>query len=72
MIHGQSVYRLDRKVTISEELIFDIGDQFYLDALHKDHLEVFNKRGKIVTVLNLDGTVNAKKASQARQEGRRI
>ncbi|MBO4125824.1 filamentous hemagglutinin [Streptococcus suis] len=29
-----------------------------MDGLHKDHLEVFDKRGKLKDILNLDGTSN--------------
>ena len=34
------------------------GDLVYLDSLHMDHLEVFNKCGELKTILNLDGSVN--------------
>jgi len=46
------------------------GDKLYLDGLHKDHFEVFNKRGKVKDVLNLDGTSNSKKFNLA--SGRRL
>jgi len=29
------------------------GDQIYLDGMHKDHLEVFSRNGKISQVINL-------------------
>ncbi|MDK2600344.1 filamentous hemagglutinin [Bacillus stercoris] len=41
------------------------GDRFYLDNLHKDHLEVFDKRGNLRVVLNLDGTLNEAKTKNA-------
>ena len=41
------------------------GDYFYLDSLHWDHLEVFNKNGTFKYVLNLDGTINVSKSSKA-------
>ena len=41
------------------------GDIFYLDMFHKDHLEVFNRRGEFRVVLNLDGTINRKKTKKA-------
>ncbi|WP_241490108.1 hemagglutinin repeat-containing protein, partial [Pseudomonas syringae] len=41
------------------------GDQIYLDGLHKDHLEVFNKRDKATYVLNLDGSLNLEKTKEA-------
>jgi len=42
----------------------------YLDGRYKDHFEVFNKRGKVKDVLNLDGTSNSKKFNLA--SGRRL
>ena len=56
--------------------IADIGDylkksdQFYLDGQHKNHLEVFDRRGNFKFVLNLDGTLNEAKTKAA--EGRRL
>lgn len=41
------------------------GDHYYLDGLHKDHIEVFDENGNFKTVLNLDGTVNDKKSKAA-------
>ena len=38
---------------------------FYLDAQHKDHLEVFDKHYNSKTVLNLDGSINEDKAEKA-------
>jgi|GEM_PF-1984649 filamentous hemagglutinin len=48
------------------------GDKFYLDAKHKNHLEVFDGNRKIKAVLNLDGTYNEDKTMKARAEGRRL
>lgn len=48
------------------------GDKFYLDAKHKNHLEVFDRNRKIKAVLNLDGTYNDDKTMKARVEGRRL
>ncbi|EOB31464.1 filamentous hemagglutinin family outer membrane protein [Streptococcus mitis 13/39] len=42
----------------------------YLDCRHKDHFEVFNKRGKVKDVLNPDGTSNSKKFNLA--SGRKL
>ena len=36
----------------------------YLDGLHKDHLEVIDKRGNVKYVLNLDGTLNLDKTKK--------
>ena len=65
MVDGQSVYTVTEKTNIPG---LKKGDQFYLDGLHKDHLEVFNKQGKFKYVLNLDGSINAAKTASA--EGR--
>lgn len=46
------------------------GDQFYLDGQHKNHLEVFDSKGKFKAVLNLDGTINKVKTEAAK--GRKI
>jgi filamentous hemagglutinin len=46
------------------------GDLIYLDGRHKDHLEVFNKKGNFKSVLNLDGTYNQKKTTAASKQGR--
>ena len=67
---GQTVYRIENKIPGNP--VLKKGDQVYLDASHKDHLEVFNSRGKAKSVLNLDGTVNHKKANKAIKEGRTI
>ncbi|MCW2482542.1 hypothetical protein J5224_26080 [Candidatus Symbiopectobacterium sp. NZEC135] len=49
------------------------GDQFYLDARHRNHIEVFDMTGKEVrAVLNLDGSYNDAKTKAARAEGRRL
>ena len=58
---GQSVY----KATGDVGDYINKGDQFYLDGQHKDHLEVFDKRGNFKVVLNLDGTVNRAKTDTA-------
>lgn len=55
-VDGQSVYKVDKKVGNLKK-----NDQIYLDGLHKDHLEVFDKNGNFRTVLNLDGSINLDK-----------
>ncbi|KRN56005.1 hypothetical protein IV74_GL001674 [Carnobacterium divergens DSM 20623] len=62
MVDGQSVYTVTEKTNIPG---LKKGDQFYLDGLHKDHIEVFDKRGNIKDVLNLDGTSNPQKFKNA-------
>lgn len=59
---GQSIYKVTEK-TGNEYLKKGYG--VYLDALHKDHLEVINKAGDVIYVLNLDGTLNADKTAKA-------
>ena len=56
---GQSIYQTQSK---TGEAIKK-GDQLYLDALHKDHLEVFDKNDNFKAVLNLDGSVNLDKTN---------
>jgi RHS repeat-associated protein len=59
---GQTIYKTNKK-------LFDQikkGDHFYLDNLHKDHLEVFDSRGNFKFVLNLDGTINEAKSLAAK------
>lgn len=66
---GQSVY----KATDSIGSFIKPGDQFYLDASHKNHIEVFDRTGtKVQAVLNLDGSYNDKKTKAARDEGRKL
>ncbi|CNG74210.1 hemagglutinin repeat-containing protein [Yersinia frederiksenii] len=63
---GQSIYQAQNKTgdTIKK------GDQLYLDAKHKDHLEVFDKNGNFKAVLNLDGSVNIDKTKAG--QGRKL
>lgn len=46
------------------------GDYVVVDAMHKDHLEVFDKRGRWVRVANFDGTKNGDKTRQGEKESR--
>lgn len=59
---GQTIYKVTSK-TGNEYLKKGYG--VYLDALHKDHLEVIDKLGNVKYVLNLDGTLNADKTAKA-------
>ncbi|MDF7667823.1 hypothetical protein PT273_08225 [Orbaceae bacterium ESL0727] len=63
---GQSIYTANKPIRD----IIKKGDQFYLDGQHKDHIEVFDKRGNFRAVLNLDGTINEAKTKAA--EGRKL
>ncbi|MBO9354431.1 filamentous hemagglutinin N-terminal domain-containing protein [Bordetella petrii] len=65
---GQSVYQA--KGAIGEHIFK--GDKFYLDAMHKNHIEVFYENGKAKAVLNLDGSINAEKTRKALAEERKL
>ncbi|NRN30871.1 hemolysin BL-binding protein [Photorhabdus heterorhabditis subsp. aluminescens] len=65
---GQSVYKASNDISDN----IRTGDQFYLDGRHKNHLEVFDKRGNFIHVLNLDGSINLDKTKAAAAEGRRL
>jgi len=56
---GQSIYKATSD--IGENI--SRGDQLYLDGLHKDHIEVFDRNGKFKASLNLDGTINEAKTT---------
>lgn len=49
---------------------FKKGDYVVVDAMHRDHLEVFNKRGRWEQVSNFDGTKNNEKSKQGEKEFR--
>lgn len=49
---------------------FKKGDFVVIDALHNDHLEVFDKYKEWKHVANFDGTKNAKKTEQGSEEKR--
>lgn len=65
---GQSVYKASGN--LSNEI--RKGDQFYLDASHMNHLEVFDSKGNFRVVLNLDGSINPAKTKVAAAEGRKL
>jgi hypothetical protein len=50
---------------------FKKGDYIVVDAMHKDHLEVFDKNEKWKSVSNFDGTRNEEKTKQGMKESRR-
>lgn len=58
IVQGQSVYKVIRNCGNN---LLRKGDQLYLDNLHKNHLEVFDRNGQFKNVLNLNGTQNATK-----------
>ncbi len=66
---GQIVYRITEKVAHAQ---LKKGYYVYLDALHKDHLEVFSNPKVCKVVLNLDGSINDHKTLNAQKRGRRL
>ena len=57
------MYRVIKDV---EEFGIKKDDWLYLDKMHKDHIEVFCKKGRpLRTILNMDGTQNLAKIEQA-------
>ena len=65
---GKRVYRIINKIEDCDG--FNKGDFVVIDALHNDHLEVFNKRGKWIRVANFDGTINHDKTVQGEKDSR--
>lgn len=68
IFQGQSVYQAKKP---AGDYIAK-GDKYYLDGLHKDHIEVFDSKGKVKAVLNIDGSFNDAKTKAAKAEGRRL
>ncbi|MFL0248845.1 hypothetical protein ACJDT4_00300 [Clostridium neuense] len=66
---GQPIYEVTKKV---DNQYLKKGDKIYLDNLHKDHLEVFDKKGNAKAVLNLDGTLNYEKTEKVLSEKRKL
>lgn len=61
--NGSKIYKVIEDV---QEWGIKKGDWLYLDRMHKDHIEVFKRCGKIMrTVLNMDGTQNLSKLRAA-------
>jgi hypothetical protein len=61
---GQSIHEVTKNTKL-DGFKLRKGDHYYVDGLHKDHIEVFDSRGKARGVLNLNGTFNADKSSKA-------
>lgn len=66
---GKRAYKVIKKIEECDG--FDKGDFVVIDALHKDHLEVFGKNLQWKQVANLDGTKNTKKTEQGKNEPRK-
>ena len=67
--YQNAVYRLTQDIPGTK---LKEGYFYYLDGLHGDHIEVFNKQLKAVGVYNLDGTSNLAKFEAAKKAGRNI
>jgi len=61
---GQQIYKVTSKVSI-DGVNLKPGDYYYLDGMHKDHIEVFSKNDTSKGVFNLDGTLNESKTAKA-------
>ena len=57
---GQTIYKAKKDAGNIKK-----GDHFYLDNLHKDHIEVFDKRGSFRHVIGLDGVIIPSKTAAA-------
>ncbi|WP_447768673.1 hemagglutinin repeat-containing protein [Pseudomonas kilonensis] len=68
IFQGQSVFKAENRIGKNIRK----GDQIYLDNLHNDHLEVFDRFGDVRFVLNLDGSINADKTKKAVTAGRKL
>jgi RHS repeat-associated protein len=61
---GQQIFKVTSKVNV-DGVKLKPGDYFYLDGMHKDHIETFSKNDASKGVLNLDGTLNEAKTEKA-------
>ena len=63
---GAQIFKFTEKTTIGGTT-FKKGDYFYLDNLHKDHYEAFNKCGSSKGVFNMDSFLNPSKTEKAKK-----
>ena len=63
-MQGKRAYRLKKKIASFTGI--SQGEYVVIDALHKDHLEVYDKHGKWTHVSNFDGSKNETKTEQAK------
>jgi filamentous hemagglutinin len=68
IFQGQPVFKAENRIGANIRK----GDQIYLDNLHNDHLEVFDRFGDVRLVLNLDGSINPSKTKKAVAAGRKL
>jgi|GEM_PF-6977598 len=63
---GATIYKITKKVEL-DGMKFQKGDYYYLDNLHKDHIETFSKNDVSKGVFNLYGTYNDRKSEKAKK-----
>ena len=63
---GAQIFKFTEKTKIGGTT-FKKGDYFYLDNLHKDHYEAFNKCGSSKGVFNTNGSLNPSKTEKAKK-----
>jgi filamentous hemagglutinin len=61
-MQGKRAYRLKKKIPSLTGI--SRGEFVVIDALHKDHLEVYDKHGDWIHAANFDGTKNVEKTNQ--------
>ncbi|AKA85920.1 Rhs-family protein [Pseudomonas synxantha] len=61
---GQQIFKITGKTTI-DGVKFKPGDYYYMDGMHKDHIETFSSKNASKGVFNLDGKYNAEKSARA-------
>ncbi|MCE7875318.1 hypothetical protein DYH09_33820, partial [bacterium CPR1] len=69
---GAQVYEVRDKLELPGGAQLKKGDQYHLDTLHRDHLEVYNKRNNFTQAINLDGSVNVAKTQAGLKQGRTL
>jgi len=65
---GQQIFKITSKTNVGGIKVKP-GDYYYLDGMHKDHIELFAKDNSAKGVFNLDGSLNEAKTAKA--SGRR-
>ena len=66
---GKRAFELVKKIENCDG--FKRGEYVVIDALHNDHLEVFDKHGNWSHVANFDGTINYEKTKQGQKDKRK-
>ena len=61
---GQQIFKITKKTKV-DDVKFKPGDYFYMDGMHKDHIETFSSKNSSKGVFNLDGRYNAAKSTRA-------